>query len=51
VYDDLSAKEFNAVKNMYKLKDLWTKKEIGNTDKVFQGVIPPHDVVLLRLSK
>ena len=51
VYDDLSAKEFNAEKNIYKLKDLWTKKESGNTDKPFQVTIPPHDVVLLRLIK
>lgn len=51
VVDNLSSREFNAEKNIYKLKDLWTKKESGNTDRPFQATIAPHDVVLLRLGK
>jgi alpha-galactosidase len=51
IYDSLSAKELNAEKNTYKIRDIWLKKETGTTDRSLQLVIPPHDVVLLRLSK
>jgi len=51
VYDDLSAKELNAAKISYRVRDLWAKRDLGSTDKSFQARLAPHDVVLLRLSK
>ena len=39
--------DFN--KLVFKLKDLWKNKEIGNTKKNFQADIASHDVITLRL--
>ena len=37
--------------DVYKIKDVWTKKAMGNTGKPFTTRVAPHDVVVLRLSK
>ena len=34
-----------------KVRDLWTQKNLGTSGTPYSGVVPPHDVVLLRLSK
>jgi len=36
-------------KTVFKLKDLWKNKEIGNTKKNFVSDLAPHDVITLRL--
>ena len=36
-------------KTVFKLKDLWENKEIGNTKKNFVSDLAPHDVITLRL--
>ena len=41
--------DFNA--NSYRLKDVWTKKELGTTDKTLKQTVGPHDVLVLTLSK
>ena len=41
--------DFNA--NSYRLKDVWTKKDLGTTDKTLKQTIGPHDVLVLKLSK
>jgi alpha-galactosidase len=51
ITDSFSAKELNAVQANYMIKDLWQKKAIGSTAKVFQATILPHDVIMLRLTK
>ncbi|MFI5188504.1 MAG: glycoside hydrolase family 27 protein [Chitinophagales bacterium] len=51
VNDDLSKKEFNAGTTAYKLRDLWLKKDIGDTKKPLKVVIASHDVLVLKLSK
>jgi len=38
-------------KELYKLRDLWLKKNIGNTRKTFQSTIPAQDVLCLKLLK
>ncbi len=38
-------------KNVYKLKDLWKHKIIGNTKSIFKTKITSHDILLLRLKK
>jgi alpha-galactosidase len=35
----------------YKLKDLWAGKNAGTTQSVYQATLPPHSVILLRLTK
>lgn len=51
VYDSLAAKELNAATAVYTLRDLWAKKEMGNTDKPLQALVGAHDVLVLRVSK
>jgi alpha-galactosidase len=41
--------DFNSVN--YKLRDLWTKKDVGTTAKTFKQTIPADDVVVVRLTK
>jgi alpha-galactosidase len=51
VNDSLSGRQLNADKIKYSLKDIWTKKELGTTDKVLKAAIPAHDVLMVRLKK
>jgi alpha-galactosidase len=51
VADDLSGRSTNFEKISYKVRDVWTKKEIGTTRKAITKEIPPHDVLMLRLIK
>lgn len=44
IYNKMSEKTFN-------IRDLWTKKDIGTTKDVFRADLPPHDVILLKLTK
>ena len=38
-------------KEIYKLRDLWIKKNTGDTRKLLKAIIPAHDVLCLRLFK
>ncbi len=51
VSDDLSKREtrFNTI--TYKVRDLWTKKELGTTGETLNAELPGHDVLMLRLNK
>ncbi len=51
IKDDFSNNQFDAKNASYKIRDLWTKKDSGTTGEAFKTVVPPHDVVMLRLSK
>lgn len=51
VNDDLSSKQLNASTITYKIMDVWTKKNVGTTAKATAGVVPSHDVLMLRLSQ
>jgi len=51
VKDDLSKTNIDFSITDYQIKDLWTAKEKGTTNKLFEQAIPGHDVVMLRLSK
>jgi hypothetical protein len=42
---------FDAASMNYKIVDLWTKKNIGTTKKILETVVPPKDVLMLRLVK
>jgi alpha-galactosidase len=50
ISDTLSGKKLDAAASAYRTRDLWTKKE-GNTSQPLKATIPPHDIVLLRLTK
>gem|GEM_PF-5892918 len=41
----------NFPKKVYRLSGLWTKKDIGTTEKTLNRIVPGHDVLMLRLSK
>ncbi|WP_026462103.1 glycoside hydrolase family 27 protein [Adhaeribacter aquaticus] len=51
ITDDLSKMELNTNKVTYKVRNLWTKKDVGTTKKDFKTVIPKHDVTMLLLTK
>jgi alpha-galactosidase len=49
--DAFSSRRLDAKKTTYRLRDLWAKKDIGTTDQPLHAVVPPHDVLMLGLSK
>jgi alpha-galactosidase len=49
--DAISHLNINFTEDTYKVRDLWVKKDLGTTKKVFKQVIASHDVVMLRLHK
>jgi alpha-galactosidase len=51
VIDSLSKRELNAKAVSYKIRDLWLKKDIGDTKRLLNASIPSHDVLMLRLTK
>ena len=51
VNDELSKRELNAKTTTYKLRDLWLKKDVGDTKKSLKATIGSHDVLVLKLSK
>ena len=51
VNDEISKRELNAKATTYKLRDLWLKKDIGDTKKPLKATIAPHDVLVVKLSK
>jgi alpha-galactosidase len=50
VSDNLSGRQLNSA-TTYLVRDLWSKKNIGDTKKPLKSVIAPHDVLILRLTK
>jgi alpha-galactosidase len=40
-----------ASKDSYKIRDLWLKKDIGDTRKLLKATIPAQDVLFLKLFK
>ncbi|WP_428330423.1 glycoside hydrolase family 27 protein [Mucilaginibacter sp.] len=51
ISDAISKTNVDFNKANYKLHDVWSKKDIGTTDKTFKQTIGVNDVVLLRLTK
>lgn len=51
VTDTFSKKEMNAKTTAYKLRDLWLKKDAGDTKKPLKAVLPAHDVLVFRLYR
>jgi alpha-galactosidase len=51
IKDDSFQKQLDAKKTVYKIRDLWAKKETGTTDAIMKTTVPAHDVVMFRLTK
>jgi alpha-galactosidase len=51
INDTLAKRELNAKASNYKLRDLWLKRDIGDTKKPLNAGIASHDVLMLKLSK
>ena len=49
--DELSRREASFDTTVYGIRDLWTKKDLGTTEKPLNAGLPGHDVLLLRLHK
>jgi alpha-galactosidase len=51
IKDDFAQKHLDAKKMTYKLRDLWSKRDMGTTEKPLSAVVPPHNVLMFRLTK
>jgi alpha-galactosidase len=51
VSDALSKREARFDTTAYSLRDLWAKRDAGDTRKPLTAEIPAHDVLMLRLKK
>ncbi|MBN2742824.1 MAG: glycoside hydrolase family 27 protein [Marinilabiliaceae bacterium] len=51
VKDEFAKRELNGASQQYNIKDVWTKKSLGNTKKPLKATIPSHDVLMVKLSK
>ena len=52
IFDDFAKLELKFdQKKPYSIRDLWAKKDIGNTAKTFKVAVPAHDAVMVRLKK
>jgi len=51
IADTLFNKTMNAKEQTYKIKNLWAKSNMGDTQKPFSAILPSHDVIVLRLVK
>jgi len=49
VADTFSKANINFMTTPYSIRDVWMKKDIGDTKKPLTITVQPHDVVLLRL--
>jgi alpha-galactosidase len=51
VADELSKREAHFDTTTYSVRDLWAKKNLGNTKQVLDAEVPAHDVLMVRLEK
>lgn len=50
IYDGVSGKNAEFNKTTFIIRDLWAKKALGTTDEAFKGIIPGHDVILIKIT-
>jgi alpha-galactosidase len=51
IKDDTFQRQLDAGRTTYKVRNLWTKKDLGTTDAALKATVPSHDVLMLRLTK
>jgi alpha-galactosidase len=49
--DQFAQKFYDFSKNIYLIRDLWAKAEIGNTSDIFKSTLSGHNVIMLRLKR
>ena len=49
--DDLSKRDAQFGTTVYRVRDLWTKRDLGTTGDTLNAELPAHDVLMLRLDK
>jgi len=50
VNDDFAKRRLDASVETFRIKDVWSKKELGNTKKALKAEVPSNDVQMFRLS-
>ena len=50
VNDEFSKRKLDASAGTFKIKDVWSKKDLGNTKKALKISVPSHDLLMMRLS-
>jgi alpha-galactosidase len=50
IHDELSARDLDAGKTVYTIRDLWLKKEAGTTRSPLKAKVGGHDVLMLKLK-
>ncbi len=51
ITDDLSQRTLNTNETVYRVRDLWRKKFVGDTKQHMSGELASHDVIVLRLGQ
>ena len=51
IIDTLFNKTMNANEHTYKIRNLWTMSNMGDTQKPLTAMLPSHDVIVVRLIK
>jgi alpha-galactosidase len=51
IKDDSAQRHLDAYKMTYKVRNLWSKRDVGTTEKPLRAVVPAHDVLVFRLTK
>jgi alpha-galactosidase len=51
VVDDLSKRQAAFATTTYRIRDLWTKQDLGTTEAVLNAEVPSHDVLMVRLDR
>ena len=51
ITDTLFNKTMNATEHTYKISNLWTMNNMGDTQKPLTAMLPSHDVIVVRLVK
>jgi len=51
IIDDFAKRELNASKDIYNIRDLWAKKNVGKTTDILKSELAPHNVLMIRLNK
>jgi alpha-galactosidase len=51
VGDDVSRREARFHDTPYRIRDLWARREMGTTARPLNATVPPHDVLMMRLTR
>jgi alpha-galactosidase len=51
VSDSLSGRSAAFATSRYAVRDLWSKREMGTTQRPLAADVPAHDILMVRLHK